>query len=190
MDLSRVVAHLAELFSVNLNVTFHNEVTRKEQEVAKHLSSTISSLINSQQFRYEKASTLDHESSSDESEYDEEARTFYAESGSEADDEGEKENQVNSNTVIRYSNNFMREAIDYADATDTHGKRHRSWNTVHHRYRTIPIRDTQHDFDSIYRREEPNGRKSSLSMPKSSRDSSPHERSVSPFMILIFRDGR
>ena len=67
-----MVAHLAEFFSVNLNVTSHNEVTREEQEVAKHLSSTISSLINSQQFRYEEATTLDHASSSDESEYDEE----------------------------------------------------------------------------------------------------------------------
>ncbi|CAF3032526.1 unnamed protein product [Rotaria sp. Silwood2] len=140
MNPSNIVQCLAELVNIKLNLNT-TQVSQKEREVAEHLSETINSFTDCKQYRCEEEMTLDLGDKSDESDDNDLDTVYCDENTSKADDEWEdKENVLEPRHLKKYSLEFMKEVVEFADTTDENGKRRRSWNTIYNRYRTLPDR--------------------------------------------------
>ena len=138
MNPVNIVNCLVELVQTNLNVT-STHVTQNEREVAHFLFDTISSFANCKRYQYEEETTLDLANDSDPYTDSDEERVYNDSHSSEANDEWEdKKNAAEHHHLTEYSEEFMRDVVDYADAKNKNGKRRRTWKTVYHRFKTLP----------------------------------------------------
>ncbi|CAF4180350.1 unnamed protein product, partial [Rotaria sordida] len=138
MNPSNIIQYLAELVNIKLNLNT-TQVSQKEREVAEHLSETINSFTDCKQYHYEEEITLDLADKSDESDNSDPDTVYCEESISKSYDEWkDKENVLEPRHLRKYSLDFMKEVVDFADAKDQNGKRRRSWKTIYNRYRTLP----------------------------------------------------
>ena len=138
MNPSNIVNCLVELVQTNLTVS-STHVTQNEREVAHFLFDTIISFANCKRYRYEEETTLDLVNDSDPYSDSDEERVYNDSHSSEADDEWKgTKNAAEPHHLTEYSEEFMRDVVDYADAKNKNGKRRRTWKTVYHRFKILP----------------------------------------------------
>ncbi|CAF4573404.1 unnamed protein product [Rotaria sp. Silwood2] len=109
--------------------------------MAEHLADTIRLVSQSQRVYYEEKTTIDIGEESNEDESDEDEEKFGEDKDTEnRDPDWSDERLVWEKFGLKeYSEDFMREVIDYVDGTNkSGGKRRRSWKSIHNRFKSIP----------------------------------------------------
>ena len=131
MNPANIVQCLAALVEKNLNLN-KTETSQKEREVAEHLAHTRTSISNCKEFEYEEETTIDFDSDTNSED----------ESGGDGSDGSEELNDMDKeeehHTLKNYSLEFMEEVLEYAEGKIASRKRHRSWRSIHNRYKSIP----------------------------------------------------
>ena len=150
MNPANIIQCLSELFVVNSSLN-KTEISQKARLIAQRLASIINSAMDCDQFRYEDEVTLDLENHTDD--YHDEDNIIYSNNhGSDADDEwDDEENKKEGLQLNNYSIELMKEVVSFADAKDSSGKSHQSWNTIKHRYRSIPDQNYASCFLQIFK---------------------------------------
>ena len=137
MNHANVVYCLSEIFYINLNLNI-TQISKNERLIAKSVAEIINTLISSDQFDYEAEVTLDLTNDLQDY-YNENDSIDINVDGNDADGEWDNKEDLKENCKLNsYSVEFMREVVDFTDAKDSSGKRRRSWQTIKHRYQSLP----------------------------------------------------
>ncbi|CAF4447939.1 unnamed protein product, partial [Didymodactylos carnosus] len=112
-------------------------VSSQERQMAEYLADTVRLMVSRQKVDYDEETTIDFAG-------------FTGEKDSEGEEQHEEEevdeNWTNKELVLEkydlksFSEDFMRQVIDFVDQAGPESKHGRSWKAIHHRFRTIPNR--------------------------------------------------
>ena len=142
MNAQNIVSVLSDLIANNLTVTQKSPITSQERQMAEHLADTVKLMASGQKVDYVEETTLDFGRYTDDEESEEEEESVLDEKESEEMDEDwkDKELALEKYNLRSFSEEFMRQVIDFVDYAGPGSKHGRSWKAIHHRFRTIPTR--------------------------------------------------
>ncbi|CAF4635832.1 unnamed protein product [Rotaria sp. Silwood2] len=108
----------------------------------EHLADTVKLMASGQKLDYVEETTLDFGRYTADEESEEEKESMLDEKESEEIDEDwkDKELALEKYNLRSFSEEFMRQVIDFVDHAGPGSKHGRSWKAIHHRFRTIPDR--------------------------------------------------
>ncbi|CAF2585445.1 unnamed protein product [Rotaria sp. Silwood2] len=153
MNAQNIISALSELLNNNLSISTSSSVTVPERQMAEHLADTIRLVSQSQRVYYEEETTIDIGEESNEDESDEDEDKFGEDKDTEnRDPDWSDESLAREKFGLKeYSEDFMREVIDYVDGTNKFGgKRRRSWKSIHNRFKSIPSQNYIKSMSSIH----------------------------------------
>ncbi|CAF4766247.1 unnamed protein product, partial [Rotaria sp. Silwood2] len=142
MNPHNIVSALSDLIANNLTVTQQSPIISQERQMAEYLADTVKLMTSGQKVDYVEETTLDFGRYTDDEESEEEEESMLDEKESEEMDEDWKDKELASEkyNLRSFSEEFMRQVIDFVDRAGPGSKHGRSWKAIHHRFQTIPDR--------------------------------------------------
>ncbi|CAF0910862.1 unnamed protein product [Didymodactylos carnosus] len=142
MNAQNIVSAWSDLIANNSTVTQPSPITSQERQMAEHLADTVKLMASGQKVDYVEETTLDFGHYTDDEESGEEEKSMLDEKESEEMDEDwkDKELALEKYNLRSFSQEFMRQVIDFIDHAGPGSKHGKSWKAIHHRFRIIPNR--------------------------------------------------
>ncbi|CAF1383098.1 unnamed protein product, partial [Didymodactylos carnosus] len=128
------------LVATSLTINQPPPVTMQERQMAEQLADTIALLSKGPKFDYYEEITLDLGEMSDEEHSAEEEETSEIEAGTEEADPDwqDKEKAIDKYNLKNYSEDFMRQVVNFADETNRFGKRSHICESIRRRFKAVP----------------------------------------------------
>ncbi|CAF0985584.1 unnamed protein product [Didymodactylos carnosus] len=137
MNAQNIASTLSDLVSRELSNKEPSPVTSQERQMAEYLADTVKLMVSGQKVDYDEKTTIDFAGFTDEED---------SEGEEQHEEEEVDEDWTNKELVLEkydlksFSEDFMRQVIDFVDQAGPRSKHGRSWKAIHHRFRTIPNR--------------------------------------------------
>jgi len=142
MNAQNIVSALSDLVANNLTVTKPSPITLHEQQMAEHLADTVKLMASGQKVDYVGETTLDFGDFTDDEESEEEEDPMAVEKEDEEMDEdwSNKDAALEKYGLKNFSEEFMRQVIEFVDWNRPKTGRGRSWKVIHNRFKAVTNR--------------------------------------------------
>ncbi|CAF1277075.1 unnamed protein product [Didymodactylos carnosus] len=137
MNAQNIVSTLSDLVSRQLSSKEPSPITSQERQMAEYLADIVKLMVSGQKVDYDEETIIDFAGSTDEEDSEEEEQH---EDGEVDEDRTNKELLLEKYDLKSFSEDFMRQIIDFVDHAGPGSKHGRSWKASHHSFRTIPNR--------------------------------------------------
>ena len=133
---------LSDLVANNLTITHPSPVTLQERQMAEHLADTVKLMASGQKVDYVEETTLDFDDFTDDEESEEEEDPMAVEKDGEEMDEdwSDKDAALEKHGLKNFSEEFMRQVVEFADWKSPKTGRGRSWKVIHNRFKAVTNR--------------------------------------------------
>ena len=142
MNAQNIVSALRDLVANNLTVTHQSPITLRERQMAEHLADTVKLMASGQKVDYVEETTLDFDDFTDDEESEEEEDPMAVEKEGEEMDEdwSDKDAALEKYGLKNFSEEFMRQVVEFADWKIPKTERGRSWKIIHNSFKAVTKR--------------------------------------------------